>query len=205
MKPPARGACRAKEARPRQEELAGTTEPVQDQSRAKYTRQKTETPARGACREGLNPGTTREARHGAPRAPAGPDGRQAIRRRRTTTAASHLPRQTTTSGLRSSSPAHASLRGFPQGHVARHCAAWGVRWHAATTVAIGGAPNGPPRCCPGDRDGHLMPLSPTVRGRYDNTVRHCSATVPALLQLPPLLRFYPFLLRLTPVGDPFAL
>src|SRR3954468_9917010 len=79
-----------------------------------------------------------------------------------------------------------------------------MRWHAATTVANGGAPNGPPRCCPGDRDGHLMPLSPTVRSRYDNTVPHCSATVPALLQLPPLLHFYPFSLMLTPVGDPFA-
>src|SRR3954468_8308659 len=51
-RPPARGACRAKEARPRQEELAGTTEPIQDHSRTKYTRQKIETPARGACREG---------------------------------------------------------------------------------------------------------------------------------------------------------
>src|SRR3954465_12080363 len=79
-----------------------------------------------------------------------------------------------------------------------------MRRHAAAIVANGGAPNGPPRCCPGDRDGHLMPLSPTVRSRYDNTVPHCSATVPALLQLPPLLHFYPFSLTLTPVGDPFA-
>src|SRR3954470_8069703 len=184
--------------------------------------QEDKTPARGACRDDRahtrpfknkvhktedrdpgkrslpgrpDPGSTREARRGAPCAPARPDGRQAIRRGKTTTAASSLPRQIATSGLRSSSPAHASPRCLPQGHVAGRCAAWGMRWHAATTVANGGAPNGPPRCCPGDRDGHLMPLSPTVRSRYDNTVPHCSATVPALLQLPPLLHFYPFLLR----------
>src|SRR4051812_2704072 len=36
-----------------------------------------------------------------------------------------------------------------------------------------------------------MPLSPTVKVGGD----HCSRTVAALLQLPPLLRFYPFLLR----------
>src|SRR3954462_6950795 len=142
-----------------------------------------------------NPGTIREARHGALCAPARPDSQQAIRRRKTTPAASHLPRQIATSGLRSGSPAHASLRGFPQRHVAGRRAAWGMWWHAATGVASGGAPNGPPRCCPGDRDGHLMPLSPTVRSRYDNTVPRRSATVLALLQLPPLLHFYPFLLR----------
>src|SRR3954464_1196718 len=62
-----------------------------------------------------NPGTTREARLGAPCAPARPDSRQAIRHRKTTPAASHLPRQIATSGLRSSSPAHASLRGSPKG------------------------------------------------------------------------------------------
>src|SRR3954466_3438328 len=181
-KTPARGACRDDRARIRP-------------FKSKVYKTEDRDPDKRSLSGRPNPGTTREARHGAPCAPARPDGRRAIRRRKTTTAASHLPRQIATSGLRSSSPAHASLRGFPQGHVAGHRAAWGMRWHAATTVASGGAPNGPPRCCPGDRDGHLMPLSPTVRSRYDNTVPHCSATVPALLQLPPLLHFYPFLLR----------
>ena len=34
-------------------------------------------------------------------------------------------------------------------------------------VANGGAPNGPFLHCLGDSDGHLMPLSPAVRVRYD--------------------------------------
>ena len=39
-----------------------------------------------------------------------------------------------------------------------------------TIVANGGAPDGPFLYCLGDTDGHLMPLSPAVRVRYDNTV-----------------------------------
>src|SRR4051812_26793534 len=100
---PARGACRAKEARPRQEELAGTTEP------------KHQGPGGRSPPGRPNQGTPREARRGTPRAPARPDERQALRRRKTTTAASHLPRQVATSGPRSSSPAHASLWGSPKG------------------------------------------------------------------------------------------
>src|SRR3954466_13780022 len=76
-----------------------------------------------------------------------------------------------------------------------------MRWHAATTVAIGGAPNGPPRCCPGDRDGHLMPLSPTVRGRYDSTVRHCSHCSRTVATTTPFT-ILPLSPTLTPVGDP---
>src|SRR3954467_11078504 len=89
--PLARGACRAKEARPRQEELAGTTEPEHQGPGGRSP------PGRP------NLGTTSEARRGAPCAPARPDERQALRRGKTTTATSHLPRQVATSELRSSS------------------------------------------------------------------------------------------------------
>src|SRR3954467_7109309 len=81
---PARGACRAKEARPRQEELAGTTKP------------KHQGPGGRSPPGRPSQGTPREARRGAPRAPTRPDERQALGRGKTTTAASHLPRQVTT-------------------------------------------------------------------------------------------------------------
>src|SRR3954466_16193675 len=57
-KDPARGACRAKEAGPRQEELAGTTKP------------KHQGPGGRSPPGRPNQGTPREARRGAPRAPA---------------------------------------------------------------------------------------------------------------------------------------
>src|SRR3954467_15470373 len=69
-----------------------------------------------------------------------------------------------------------------------------MRWHATAIVANGGAPNGPPRCCPSDRDGHLMPLSPAVRSRYDSTVPHCAHSLLPFLPSPASL----------PVGNPLA-
>ena len=38
-------------------------------------------------------------------------------------------------------------------------------------MASGGVPDGPFLHCLGDADGHLMPLSPTVRVRYDTLYR----------------------------------
>src|SRR3954465_4341313 len=64
---------------------------------------------------------------------------------------------------------------LPQRHVAGRRAAWGARMACdvggVAPVASGGAPNGPPRHYSGDPDGHLMPLSPAVRVRYDSTVQ----------------------------------
>src|SRR4051812_31375274 len=62
-------------------------------------------------------------------------------------------------------------------------------------MANGGAPNGPPRCCPSDRDGNLMPLSPAVRSRYDSTVQHCTHSPLTFLPSPASL----------PVENPFEL
>src|SRR3954470_13483364 len=112
---PARGACRAKKTRPRQEELAGPRrqDPGKRSLPGRPSRS-TKAPARGARREG-QPRHLRKTRRDAPRVPAWPGERQVPRRGKTTTTASHLPRQVTTSGLRSSSPTHASLWGSPRG------------------------------------------------------------------------------------------
>ena len=53
-------------------------------------------------------------------------------------------------------------------------------------VASGGVPDGPFLHCLGDVDGHLMPLSPAVRVRYDTLYRW-------LYQLQFLFHFYPCL------------
>src|SRR4051812_49090821 len=74
---PARGACRAKETRPQQEELAGATKP------------KHQGPGERSSPGRPNQGTSRGARRGAPRAPARPDERQALRHGKTAAAASH--------------------------------------------------------------------------------------------------------------------
>src|SRR4051812_44005516 len=82
--------------------------------------------------------------------------------------------------------------GLFQAHVAGGCAARGVRWRAgADKIAImanGGAPNGLFLHCLGDTDGHLMPLSPAVRFRYDSTVQ------PLYIQLYPTQRSSKFAL-----------
>src|SRR3954465_159904 len=118
---PARGACRAKEPKPRQEEpregegARGREQNPRQEELAGATKPKHQGPGERSSPGRPNQGTSKEARHGAPRAPARPDERQALRHNKTVAAASYLPRQVTTSGLRSSSPAHASLRGSPRG------------------------------------------------------------------------------------------
>src|SRR3954468_20250622 len=125
-KAPARGACRAEEARPRQEELAGTTEP-------KASRPRQEELAGKAV-----PGSRlHHRRHAsalyAPRRGPGSDKLQSP--------TSSLARQDQDPGKalagescavcpRSSSSDHASRWGAFQGRVADGCAAWGTRWRS---------------------------------------------------------------------------
>src|SRR3954469_13779389 len=98
-KAPARGACRAKEARPRQEELAGTTEPKhQDPGKRSLPGRPFQAQGyfttRDPSERGL-PGRLEdyiiETRLGAIRAPAGPRERQASEPGKIKTPARHLP------------------------------------------------------------------------------------------------------------------
>src|SRR3954470_1629520 len=112
-------------------------------------------------------GNCRDAR----RVPARPGERQAPRRDKTSTAARRLPRQATTPQPTLQLIHQRVALGPFQTYVARGCAARGMRWQSnadkIAIVANGGAPDGPFLHCLGDADGHLMPLSPAVRVRYD--------------------------------------
>src|SRR3954470_10258067 len=140
----ARGACRAKEARPRQEELAGTTEP-KHRDPGKWSLPGWPFQAQGYFtntrprQEGLARKTRRlhHRRHAsalyAPRRGPGSDKLQSP--------TSSLARQDQDPGKalagescavcpRSSSSDHASHWGLFQGRVAGGCAARGTRWHS---------------------------------------------------------------------------
>src|SRR4051812_49472796 len=161
-KAPARGACRAKEARPQQEELAGTTKPKhQGPGERSSPGRPTKAPQEKLA-----------AAHRAPR--------QGLTSGKLSGAARQPPRQATCRGKsppQACAPAHPPTRHPGALPEARSRALRSLRRAVACTadriavVANGGAPNGPPRRCSGDPDGHLMPLSPAVKSRYDSTVR----------------------------------
>ena len=109
-------------------------------------------------------GTCRDA----PRVPARPGERQAPGRDKTTTAAKRLPRQATTLYLHSSTSPTCRPGAFPGTCGKRLCSQRGAVAGDADKIAImasGGVPDGPFLHYLGDVDGHLMPLSPAVRGR----------------------------------------
>src|SRR3954468_24339932 len=140
-KAPARGACRAKEARPQQEELAGTTEtkhrdpgkrslpgrPFQAQDYFTNTRPRQEELAGKARR-------LHHRRHAsalyAPRQGPGSDKLQnpaSSRARQGQDPGKALAGESCAVCPRSSSSNHASRWGSFQGRVADGCAAWGTR------------------------------------------------------------------------------
>ena len=129
-------------------------------------------PARGACREG-HPRHCKElaAAHHAPRQGQVSDKLPDATRQR--------PRQGACRGklpLCTRAPAHPPTcrpGAFPGARGERLCSQQcAVASYAdkITIVANGGVPDGPFLHCLGNTDGHLMPLSPTVRVRCDNTV-----------------------------------
>ena len=150
-KTPARGACReaiqeqsirAKKTRPRQEELAGKA----------------------------NQGITRKlaATHHAPRQGSVSDKLPGPTRRQ--------PRQGTCRGkryLRAQAPAHpptcrpGTLPGARGERLCSQRCTVASGTDKKAIMAIGGAPDGLCLHYLGDTDGHLMPLSPAVRVRYD--------------------------------------
>src|SRR3954467_10850627 len=143
-RPPARGACRAKEARPRQEELAGTTEP-KHRDPGKWSLPGRPFQAQGyftntrPWQEGLT-GKTRRLHHRrhasalhAPRRGPGSDKLQSpasSRDRQGQDPGKALAGESCAVGPRSSSSNHASRWGPFQGRVAGGCAPWGTRWHS---------------------------------------------------------------------------
>src|SRR3954468_9059393 len=159
---PARGACRAEETRPRQEELAGTTKPKhQGPGERSSPGRPTKAPQEKLA-----------AAHHAPR--------QGLASGKLSGAARQPPRQATCRGKsppQACAPAHLPTRRPGAPPKARGEAPCSLRRAVARNadriaiVANGGAPNGPLRHCSGDPDGHLMPLSPAVRVRYDSTLQ----------------------------------
>src|SRR4051812_23794738 len=157
-------------------------------SRTKYLSQGDESPARGACREGHSRyktpkrGACREAqqehlkepaaaRHASRQDPASdkfPGRQDNGRGKALATAGSHSVPALQLTHLR------VAPGPFPA-YVAGGCAARGTLWHARLT----GSPSWraiTPLTVPflhrlGDVDGHLMPLSPAVRVRYDTLCR----------------------------------
>ena len=139
--------------RPRQEELAG----------------KDKAPARGACREG-QPRHLKElaaTRHASRQGPVSDKLPDATRQR---------PRQGACRGkppLCARAPAHpptcrsGTLPGVRGGRLCSQGCAVVSGADKIAIVASGGVPDGPFLHYLGDVDGHLMPLSPAVRVRYD--------------------------------------
>ena len=152
-------SIQVKEARPRQEELAGKANqgiprnlPRRATRPGKATRPRQEEFA-GKTNQGISRPGERQA--------SGPD--------KTTAAARRLPRQAATLYPRSSTSTNVSLWGPFQARVAEGCAASGARWHAELTRVPSwravASLTVPFLHCLGDTDGHLMPLSPAVRVR----------------------------------------
>src|SRR3954469_17682617 len=157
-------------------------------SRTKYSSQGDKAPARGACREGHSRhktpagGACREGqprhlkelaatRHVSRRGPVSGKPPDATRQR---------PRQGVCCGklpLRTHAPAHpptcrsGTIPGVRGGRLCsqRYAVASGA--DKIAIVANGGVPDGPFFALFGDADGHLMPLSPAVRVRYDTLYR----------------------------------
>ena len=142
-------------------------------SRTKYSSQGDKAPARGACREG-QPRHLKElaaTRHASRRGPVSDKLPDATRQRPWQGACrSKLP-------LCTRAPAHPPTchpGTFPGARVKRLC---GQRCAVASDadkiaiVASGGVPDGPFLHYLGDVDGHLMPLSPAIRVRYDTLYR----------------------------------
>ena len=143
-------------------------------SRTKYLSQGDKAPARGACREG-QPRHLKElaaTRHASRRGPVSDKLPDATRQR---------PRQGACRGklpLCTRAPAHPPTcrpEGFFQARVAGDCAARGVQWHATLTRSPSWRTEASLAVLflhyLGDTDGHLMPLSPAVRVRYDTLYR----------------------------------
>ena len=138
-------------------------------SRTKYSSQGHKALARGACREG-QPRHLKElaaTRHASRRGPVSDKLPDATRQR---------PRQGACRGkppLRARAPAHPPTchsGGLPGVRGGRLCSQRCVVASGADKIAImasGGVPDGPFLHYLGDVDGHLMPLSPAVRVRYD--------------------------------------
>ena len=115
-------------------------------------------------------GTCRDA----PRVPARPGERQASGRDKTTAAARRLPRQVITLHPRSSASTNVLPWGLPRRalqEAVQPAVRGGKRADKIAIVASGGVPDGPFLHYLGDVDGHLMPLSPAVRVRYDTLYR----------------------------------
>src|SRR3954469_22031472 len=180
---PARGACRAEETRPRQEELAGPRRrgpgkrslPGRgDKTPASTTKPKHQGPGKRSSpgRPTKAPQEKLAAAHHSPR--------QGLASGKLSGAARQPPRQATCRGKsppQACAPAHLPTRRPGDLPKARGGALRSLRRAVACNadriaiVANGGAPNGPLRHCSGDPDGHLMPLSPAVRVRYDSTMQ----------------------------------
>ena len=138
-------------------------------SRTKYSSQGDKTPARGVCREG-QPKHSKELaamRHASRQGPVSDKLPDATRQRPRQGACRDKP------PLYARAPAHPPTcrpRTFPgargKGLCSQRCAVT-CEADKIAIMASGGAPNGPFLHCLGDSDGHLMPLSPAVRVRYD--------------------------------------
>ena len=148
LKTPARGACR--EGQPRHHR----------------------TPARGACREGRprHPKELATTRHVSRQGPVSGKLPVATRQRPRQGACGKLP-------LCTRAPAHPPTcrpGAFPGARGKRLCSqrcAVASGTDKIAIVASGGVPDGPFLHYLGDADGHLMPLSPAIRVRYDTLYR----------------------------------
>ena len=142
-------------------------------SRTKYSSQGDKAPARGACREG-QPRHLKELaamRHASRQGPVSDKLPGATRQR---------PRQGACRGrlpLCTCAPAHPPTchpETFPGARGKRLCSQRCAVASDADKIAImvsGGVPDGPCLHYLGDVDGHLMPLSPAIRVRYDTLYR----------------------------------
>ena len=146
--------------------LCGSFGAIQEQS---IQANKTRTPARGACREG-------QPRHFKELAVTRRASRQGAVGNKLPDATRQWPRQGACRGrlpLCTRAPAHPPTcrpEAFPDARGKRLCSqrcAVASGADKIVIVASGGAPDGPFLHCFGDTDGHLMPLSPAVRVRYD--------------------------------------
>ena len=143
-------------------------EPVKN----KVFKPRDKTPARGACREG-------QPRHVKELAATCHVSRQGPVSDKLPGATRQRPRQGACRGrlpLYTRAPAHPPTcrpGTFPGTRGKRLCGQQCAVASDADKIAImasGGVPDGPFLHCLGDADRHLMPLSPAVRVRYDNTV-----------------------------------
>src|SRR4051812_45922179 len=211
-RPPARGACRAKEARPRQEELAGTTEPKhQDPGKRSLpgrpfqaqgyftTRDPSERGLPGRLEDYITRGTPRRCtRPGGARGATSFRARQAPWPGKIKTPARHLPGR---AALCACAPAHRTTR-RAGGHSRD---AW------LMAVQPGGHCGTPPqrshrrgkrrrndRRFWGRRRRALNALVPHCQSRWRPLFTYCSRTVTTTTPF----TFLPVSPTLTPVGDP---